>query len=120
MLPEPNSFQTVGWICLALFGIAGGLNNLLKLWDRCKELPPPAQTYVAKSDCLAARAELHKRVERVEADLHEIRAEMKRDRDAILRAGEERAVKLHERINAVLAAVSELKGRTHYELDPRA
>ena len=111
ILPDPNSSQTVGWLCLALFGIAGGINHVLAIWDRTKEIPPPAQTYVTKPDCLSARIELNQRMGRLDSDLHDIRSEMKADRETLLLAGEERAMKIHQRIDAVLAAVSELKGR---------
>jgi len=36
---------------------------------------------------------------------------MKEDRELIMRAGEERAIKIHDRVNVVLGAVERLNGR---------
>ena len=38
---------------------------------------------------------------------------MEEDKNDVIRAGEHRAEKIHERINAVLTSVSELKGTIH-------
>ncbi len=105
-LPDPASVQTMGWVCLALFGAAGGVDKILKIWDRTRELPPPAQTYVAKPDCAAARAEQRLHLDRFEEELRRLRQELRADRDLLLQAGEARAVKLHERLDAVLAALA--------------
>ena len=103
ILPEPQSIQAAGWLCLSVFGMAGGIDSLLKIWDRCKESPPPAQTYVNKEDCRQIRLDILRRLERLETELALMRAEMKNDRDALLKAGENRAQKLHDRIDALLA-----------------
>jgi hypothetical protein len=44
-------------------------------------------------------------------ELAALRQEMRNDRDQLLLAGENRVSKLHERINTILEAVSELRGR---------
>ncbi len=44
-------------------------------------------------------------------ELAALREEMRKDRDQILLAGENRVSKLHERINTILEAVSEMRGR---------
>ena len=53
------------------------------------------------------------RVERLEAGLETLRRESRSERDALLGLVEERVVKIHERLNEVLAAVSELKGKVN-------
>jgi len=32
VLPDPGTAQSIGWLCLAVFGIAGGANQVVKLW----------------------------------------------------------------------------------------
>ncbi len=91
-----NSLELAGWIG-SLFFLAGGLNQVLRLTDRFKEQPPPGQTYATKE-------ELHL----LRADLNHLRAEVREDRDRILQAGEERARKLHERIDPI---VNEMPGK---------
>lgn len=49
--------------------------------------------------------------EKLESALEGLRREMKEDRELIMRAGEERAIKIHDRINAVLGGVERLSGR---------
>jgi hypothetical protein len=91
-----NSLQLAGWIG-SLFFLAGGLNQLLRLTDRFKEQPPPAQTYATKEELGLLRQELGR-----------LRAEVRDDRDRILAAGEERARKLHERIDPI---INEMPGK---------
>lgn len=31
MLPDPTTAQSIGWLCVALFGIAGGANQVVRL-----------------------------------------------------------------------------------------
>ena len=54
-------------------------------------------------------------VKALNQELASLRQDMRRDRDQILLAGENRVSKIHERINIILEAVSELRGRI-YEL----
>ena len=56
-------------------------------------------------------ADLTRRVSVLEDSFESFRAELKRDKEDIMIAGERRAEKLHNRINTVLEAVSELRGR---------
>lgn len=61
----------------------------------------------------ATRKELAALAEKVESRFEDLRQELREDRTEILKAGEERAVKLHERCNAILQAVSEVRGEVH-------
>lgn len=61
-LPAPESAQAIGWLALAGFAIAGGVNQVLKFFDRFKETPPSHQTYATKSE----HGELANRVDRVD------------------------------------------------------
>ena len=91
-----NSIQLAGWIG-SLFFLGGGLNQVLRLMDRFKEQPPPAQTYATKEELLLLRHELNL-----------LRAEVRADLDRILDAGEARARKLHQRIDPI---INEMPGK---------
>lgn len=81
---DPASYQSLGWLMLALFSLAGGANQVMRLLDRLKEKPNPAETYLTKTE--AARMEtrletqLVERVRVIEAqhnsDLRELRDEI--------------------------------------------
>lgn len=105
----PASVDFAGWFgCLAFFVMF--LNGLLKLADRARGKPPQPPNAALGADFQA----LSQRVGRLEVQVEIIRNEMKNDRDAIMRAGEERASKIHDRINALgerlTEAVSEIRG----------
>lgn len=51
--------------------------------------------------------------DKVEGRFENLRCEMREDKTEILKAGEDRATKLHERINVVLGAVSRVEGELH-------
>ena len=42
ILPDPSSFQALGWTVVILFSLIGGTNQILRLTDRFKE--PAART----------------------------------------------------------------------------
>lgn len=54
---------------------------------------------------------LGNRIDRLEVAIEKVRIDMKEDRASIDRVGEDRISKVHERINDVLEAVSELRGQ---------
>lgn len=54
---------------------------------------------------------LENRVSKIEAAQDAIRHEMREDTQSILKAGEERSAKLHERINPVIESLSFIKGQ---------
>lgn len=105
----PQSLDLAGWLgCLAFLTVLA--NGLLKLADRVrgKSSCPPNEELGAEFDALGHR------VARLEADVDLIRTDLHADRDTLMRAGEDRASKIHERINALgeklTAAVGELRG----------
>ncbi|MGC8744545.1 MAG: hypothetical protein ACP5T0_11765 [Verrucomicrobiia bacterium] len=105
----PPSVDFAGWLgCLAFLVMF--LNGLLRLADRARGKPPHPPNAALGAEFQS----LSQRVGRLEIQVETIRSEMKSDREAIMRAGEDRANRLHERINALgeklTAAVSELRG----------
>jgi len=107
---NPDAVQLAGWLACAFF-LAGGVNQVLKLVDRAKEQPPPLETYATKAEVALLRADVQRLESKLDHSLEALQTEMKADRAAANHANELRAVKLHERINDVLAAVSELRGK---------
>jgi hypothetical protein len=100
----PKSFAD--WmLCLAAF--IAILKYIVDLGDRLRghpSLPPNAQLQVSHE-------QLAERVRKLEESSNRLWAKLEADKMEIVRSGEERCAKLHERINVILAAVSELRGR---------
>lgn len=112
-----DSVAIAGWIGV-LFFLLAGTNSLLKLVDRLKEKPVPADTYATKAE-----------MEHVRQDVNALRMEAKQTRETILQEGRTRAAgiyhkmddfrrenkedntSIHKRVDQVLEAVSELRGR---------
>jgi len=72
-----------------------------------------SEEYALKSDLLQFRRDHEREIAVLLTGLAEIRREMKADREALAVAGEARAEKIHNRINTVLEAVSELRGHVN-------
>jgi hypothetical protein len=102
----PESIGLAGWLACLAFVITL-VNGVLRLADRVrgKEPQPPNAELGAEFHALGQR------VARLETEVEAIRAEFKEDRLSLMQAGEERAGRLHERINEVLRAVAKLEGR---------
>jgi hypothetical protein len=98
--------EIASWLACAAFAVVL-TNGLFKLVNNVKgpnALPPAGELDLRVSN-------LETRTNTIEVGLAELRHEMKEDLKTMLAAGEERAGKIHGRINDVLAAVSELRGR---------
>ena len=59
----------------------------------------------------AVCGQLGGRVSTLESEVKEIRKEMKGDKEDIIKAGEDRSVKIHDRINVAITQIGELKGQ---------
>jgi uncharacterized membrane protein YccC len=95
-LPDPNSYQAIGWLCVMVAMIAVGINAVFKLIDRFrgKEPHPPNEQLEIK------RLELERRINSAEAlvarigedrakDLREIETERRRSATALYQKMEE-------------------------------
>lgn len=92
------------------------LDRGFSIWRNLQNTPQKrevafAEEYTSKTEFRSLSGKVRDVESKLDRELAEIRREMKEDRETILAAGEERAVKLHERINAVLTGVSRLEGR---------
>lgn len=107
MMPDPTSFQGIGWLIVGLASLLVMLNQGLKLSDRFKPkdfVPPLHAQFAERAEFeryvqhnSEEHAALHSRIGGAERGL---RQEIKTDIQAI-----------HERINDVLKAVSRMEGK---------
>lgn len=103
--------QIKGWLeCLFWFAAIFSALAFLK-----KTLSAPAP-HPPNSSLALTVSQLSERVQKLESCYARITEKLEEDKDIILRAGEERVVKLHDRLNDVLSAVSELRG-TVYQMN---
>lgn len=122
----PVDPQPLAWFLAVLFFLVAGLNQVLHLADRLRgrkqEIAPqplvvqPAQEYVSRSECHTLRLTLANRLESAENGLAELRAQLAADRQTLLDAGEERARRLHQRMDALGLKLSEELGVLRGEL----
>jgi hypothetical protein len=110
----PEGFST---FLASLFYGVGLVTALLVLWKQLfpKPIPQPFMTkvedqLVTKQECAVSHGHMHTRVLTLEARMDRVERKMETDKVEIITAGEERARQIHDRINTVLSAVSELKG----------
>jgi hypothetical protein len=100
----PKSFAD--WmLCLAAFTAI--LKYMVDLGDRLRgqpSQPPNAQLQLSHE-------QLTERVRKLEESVDRLWAKLEADKMEIVKSGEDRCAKLHERINVILAVVSELRGR---------
>jgi len=137
-LPDPASYQAVGWLVVIVAGIATGVNQVLKLVDRVKGkgnliAPQPlevreAKELVREQDCVGRHREITQQLRQVQSQraqdlkegaesrrgLYERLESFRRDMTEMERRlsaeNETRAKDLHNRINDILGAVAEVRG----------
>lgn len=122
----PVDPQHLVWFLAILFFLVAGVNQLLNLADRLRgrkqEIAPqplvvqPAQEWVPRTECHNLRLAMAARLEAAETGLAELRTQLAADRQALLDAGEERARRLHQRIDALGLKLSEELGVLRGEL----
>lgn len=122
----PVDPQHLVWFLAILFFLVAGVNQLLHLADRLRgrkhEITPqplvvqPAQEWVSRQECHQLRHALAARLDSAEAGLAELRAQLAADRQTLLEAGEERARRIHQRMDALGLKLSEELGVLRGEL----
>lgn len=108
-ITSPTGIEVLAFVG-SLFFLAAGANQVLKLVGHFKEQPPPSTTYTTKVECRATHDGQHDRICRIEHESQKMRDEIRFEISEVSRLAEARTGGLHERINQVLAAVSELRG----------
>jgi hypothetical protein len=72
-LPDPNSYQGLGWFVAAVFGIVGLANQGMSLWNHLFPRPSPAahETYATKIEIKELEREHNEELERIETRFSE-------------------------------------------------
>lgn len=131
---NPESFSAIGWVLVSIAGAVVAIERIQAFIRRSAGnsddgesrtiKPSPlrieaAPRYVDATEYGRDRDKVESRFREVEAALSEmrtefavIRREIHQMQLTIMDAGEKRASHIHERINLLLVAVGELKGRT--------
>jgi len=99
-----------GW-SVAAFAVAGGVNQILRIVDRVKERPAPSETYTTLANCDRRHHTISTELVGLRSDLQALRMEIRSDLKESIAANELRASKIHSRIDDLLEAVSELRGK---------
>ena len=94
MLSDPSSYQSIGWLSLATFAVAGGVNQLLAITDRIKGKPPAEQL-------ASSHLHLSRRFDSLEKDVQNLRVEIKRDREETARENDDRRHAVYAKIEAM-------------------
>jgi predicted nucleotide-binding protein (sugar kinase/HSP70/actin superfamily) len=107
MTPDSQSFYQLMLSVGMLVTIAAGVAVIFNGRKVQRREITMVQEYATKDEMKAATD----RIVKLENSIETLRREMREDSAEILKAGEERAEKLHRRINRVLIGVSKLQGR---------
>ena len=132
-MPEPSTYQAIGWLVVTVAAAAVGFNAIKKAVVGMKDKPTPAEVqndsakryqplgdYATQEDLDRLQEEIQEDRRLAQASRERIDIEIKgvqRDLSAMERrlneSGEKRAKETHDRINLVLEAVAELRGEVH-------
>ncbi len=139
-LPDPNSYTAVGWFIVTAAAVAAGWNQIDDLIGRKKSKPPAGELQLTATGLSHRVTKLEESYAEIRSELSETRTALMRDNDErrqaiehkldALRAetkadlrefgakldrlttgNEERVLELHRRVDAILDAVAELRGR---------
>lgn len=114
--PMPIPGEMMPMLSAGLWVVGGGvvLDVVMRGYELLRTVRgEPDKREISLAPQFATRPEveaLGTRLAHVEQAIERIRQEIREDRSALLEAAEQRAAKMHGRINEVLAAVSELQG----------
>lgn len=105
------------WVAIAVF-LIGGANQVGKLMDRFRDRPPTTELRAELVDRFVDRETFQRhaeedvrRMQDVERALGDLRTELVEQERRAADAQDRRLADIHSRVNDVLRAVSELKGR---------
>jgi predicted nucleic acid-binding Zn-ribbon protein len=109
---DPTSFEGIGWLVVALSALCVAINQIDDFFERRKprEGFPPVEQLENSQNALSAR------VDRLEAEMGELRREMKEDREALNESGSARAAEMYRKIDQVRSELSANLERVRQEL----
>lgn len=106
-LPGPG----VIWFVAGLIVLLNLVHLVVSVWDKTRAKPPAHERYALKTDLDSLRASFLASSEAQRHRLEDLGSSLRAELHAIDQKGEDRAEKIHNRVNLVLAAVSRLEGR---------
>lgn len=123
-LPEPNSWQGMAWVALAIGGLALAFNQVHEFWQRIKDKPAPAEVaqeardrYASKTECLSRHQVVDRQLaelqSRVEAQRQEFEGKLEEGRAQ----AEESRARLYAHIDQKIAEVQANVARVHERVD---
>jgi len=109
---NPSSYEGIGWLVVALSALCVAINQIDDFFERRKprEGFPPVEQLENSQNALSAR------VDRLEAEMGELRREMKEDREALNESGSARAAEMYRKIDEVRSELSANLERVRQEL----
>lgn len=109
-IPAPAPGAIENWL-LALAAVVAMANQGLGLFHKFRpQMIQLAEQFVTRSS-FHKHAELNRaHHEKIEARVSALERKLEGDKDEIIKAGEDRAIKIHDRINVLIEKVGELRG----------
>lgn len=112
---EPTHWQSFGWIAVAVFGLAGGINQVVRMVDRWRGHPPVEHLQInaneltrrvatlehSASEAVERRRAMHDKIDRIK---NEIREENKADFNQV-----------YDRLNELSSSVARLHSDTEHQ-----
>ena len=98
----PDSFQGIGWLVVGLAALCVAINQVDDFFERRKPRVgfPPVEQLENSQQALA------RRVEKIEAEIADVRREMREDRESQARSASVRSAGLYRKIDEVRAELS--------------
>ena len=98
----PDSFQGIGWLVVGLAALCVAINQIDDFFERRKPRVgfPPVEQLENSQQALA------RRVEKIEAEIADVRREMREDRESQARSASVRSAGLYRKIDEVRAELS--------------
>ena len=106
-----NQEQAVAVLILALGGLFLLLNQGASFFDRLKEKPTPADTYMPIRECKIMHQSQESRIARIESEQSCLRVAIQDLGDKIEKSASERSKYTHTRINSVEEKMNQLLGK---------
>ena len=109
---DPTSYEAIGWLVVGLASLSVAINQIDDFFERRKprEGFPPVEQLENSQNALAAR------VDRLEAEMGELRREMKEDREASNMSASARTAGIYRKIDEVRSELSANLERVRQEL----
>lgn len=101
----PDAVQLAGFLG-CLFFLVAGVNQIMRLVDRTKESPPPAQTYVTKETCAQSHSGRDELVREIRKDVDDLKRYRDQHRDQVEAA-----------VERLRREMSDSMGRVHQRID---